>query len=836
MSESAFPKSIEDLPHELQERIAELFEQYAASVERGEPACLESFFLEYPHLRSTMERMVADIDVLCRISTDRKIGASVDFDSGSVTKGTVLGDFEILREVGRGGMGIVYLARQQSLQRSVALKMLPFAAILDPNQIARFHTEAQAAASLHHPNIVPVYSVGCERGVHYYSMQYIDGQAAEAFLDSLRNGSAMEESRVDSTSFFGEAARIDSVPNGIHSTRRTRESSHYVRQIVGKMADVAKALDFAHARGVVHRDIKPSNLMIDRQGNFWLTDFGLARVQDGQSVTIAGDLLGTLRYMSPEQANGRSHLVDHRADIYSFGVTLYELLTLQCAFLGSDRFEVLAAIQRAKPVSPRAINPAIPADLETIIAKCMSFEKDDRYATAGEIADDLNRFLNHQPIAARRPSAVDRLGKWALRKKKWVAVAAVAMLMLALGSITFAFVILQQRSRAEMFASNAQLIVDRFGSDFADQLEGIPGTEPIRRRILNETSEYYSQLVRYSQEDSALARQSAHAAHRLAVISQRLGNIEAAGIAYRDALERWTRFRPIHKMTPEDAIDMAACHRDFAILQSKLGDHQSARKHFDSSLSTLESIGDGKEDDLPRLIELAKTRSELSSFLAKMENKKAAIAMLRQSVEELEHSLGRDSKTLRIERIGQITIALNNQASIVLDQDPGQAAWLLHRAAKMRLDLGSENEFRLNDRMLGAILHGNLGVAERKLGHAIVAEGQFQQAIDALDAILETHPDYVKAHVELAACYNNWAQLHLDNRDPDRAKSCFEEAKSLLTAAQLRFPMQPEIPRFLQIIQKNISGLNGEEMSARIDDGKSKTMLVFEGEGSRYRQ
>jgi tetratricopeptide (TPR) repeat protein len=209
--------------------------------------------------------------------------------------------------------------------------------------------------------------------------------------------------------------------------------------------------------------------------------------------------------------------------------------------------------------------------------------------------------------------------------------------------------------------------------------------------------------------------------------------------------------------------------------------------------------------------------------------------MLRESVEELEHSLGSDSSTLRIERIGQRTIALNNHASIVLDQDPVQAASLLRRAAKMQLDLDSENEFRLNDRMLG-ILHSNLGIAERKLGHAIVAEGQFQHAIDALDAVLEKYPDYVKAHVELAACYNNWAQLHLDNRDPDRAKTCFEEAISLLTAAQSRFPMQPEIPRFLQIIQKTIIILNREEMNARIDDGKSKTMFVFEGEDSRYRQ
>jgi serine/threonine protein kinase len=156
------------------------------------------------------------------------------------------------------------------------------------------------------------------------------------------------------------------------------------------MADVARALDFAHSRGIIHRDIKPSNLMVDRGGNLWLTDFGLARIQDGQSVTIDGDLVGTLRYMSPEQANGKTHLVDHRADIYSFGVTLYEMLTLRSAYDGADRCSVLAAIQRARPVPLRLINPSITIDLETIIAKCMSTEKDERYATAGALADGFS--------------------------------------------------------------------------------------------------------------------------------------------------------------------------------------------------------------------------------------------------------------------------------------------------------------------------------------------------------------------------------------------------------------------------------------------------------------
>lgn len=808
MVESSYSGGIDALPAELQERLADFLEQYAVSVESGDPISPGPLFREYPQLQAHVERMVADINALCKIPTDSTSSAGSGFPSNSVATGTVLGDFEILHEIGRGGMGVVYLAHQRSLQRRVALKMLPFAAILDPNQIARFHTEAQAAASLHHPNIVPVYSVGCERGVHYYSMQHIDGQTMEAFLESLKRGNALKHSWLDSTSPFHVADQGESVADAIHSTRRTLKSAQYVRQISEKMAQVANALDFAHSRGIIHRDIKPSNLMIDHRGILWLADFGLARIQDGQSVTIDGDLVGTLRYMSPEQANGQTHLVDHRADIYSFGVTLYEMLTLRYAFEGSDRYQVMAAIQRAKPIPPRSINPSIPADLETIIAKCMSPEKDERYATAGELANDLHRFLNHEPIAARRPSVVDRLGKWALRKKKWVAVMGLAMLLLAIGSMTFAFLILQQRNRAEMFANNAQIIVDRFGSDFADQLEGIPGTEEVRRNILRETSEYYSQLIQYSEDDSALARQAAHAAHRLAAISQRLGNLEAAGLAYRDALHRWDRFAALQGMTAEDEFAIAACHRDLAVLQGRLGDQQASRAHFDSALKLLEQTQAATVLDPKRLVELAKTRSELSLCYSKTGKTKLAIELLRKSVFDLEQSLRRDTNHHRIDRIGQLVFALNNHASIILDQDPAQAATLLRRASKLQHDLDTEKEPRLNDRMLTAIVQSNLGVAERKLGHANSAETQFRRALGALNAVLERYPDYVKAHVELAACYNNWAQLHVDNRDHERAKSCFEEAKSLLVAAQIKFPSQPEIPRFLRIIQENMGILN----------------------------
>lgn len=824
MVDSSFPQQLDALPLDLQERLGDFLEQYADSVERGEPISHVSWVQEFPQLQAYIERMMLDIDALCKISSERKPHSGVAFAPSSVTQGSVLGDFEILQELGRGGMGVVYLAQQRSLQRRVALKMLPFAAILDSNQIARFHTEAQAAASLHHPNIVPVYSVGCERGVHYYSMQYIDGQTVEAFLDSLKQGTPSQHAWTDSYSTSPAAAKVESVAHGIQSTRRTSKSTPYIRQIAGKMAHVAMALNFAHSRGVIHRDIKPSNLMIDRHGNLWLTDFGLARIQDGQSVTIDGDLVGTLRYMSPEQANGQTHLVDHRADIYSFGVTLYEMLTLRYAFDGSDRYQVMAAIQRAKPALPRSINPSIPADLETIVAKCMSPDKDERYATAGDLADDLYRFLNHQPIAARRPSVADRLGKWALRKKKWVAVAAMAMLILAIGSMAFTFFIFQQRNRAEMFANNAQMIVDRFGSEFADQLEGIPGTEEVRRNILRETSEYYSQLIQYSDQDSALERHAAHAAHRLAVISQRLGKIEGAGLAYRDSLDRWERYVDRNGLTPEDESAFAACHRDFAVLQSKLGDEHSARSHFDSALALLETTKVDSEFDPKRLVEISKIRSELSLFYAKTGNTKSAIDLLTQSVTDLEQSLSRETDDYRSERSAQIVYSLNNHASILLDQDPGQAATLLRRAATLQTDSDLDNRPSLNDRMLRAIVQSNRGIAERKLGNTSFAESQFQCAFQELSLILERYPDYVKAHIELAACYNNWAQLHLDNRDHARAKSCFEEAKTLLVAAQIRFPAQPEIPHFLNLIQHNLGILNDSNTKANpklVSDGDS---------------
>lgn len=807
MDNTLKPTLIDDLPEEVQEELAEFLDRYATGLETGRREDINSFIERYPELRSVVERLVVDVEALCNISCESDSQGDAKHHDASVGLGMVLGDFEIIRELGRGGMGVVYLARQLSLQRQVALKMLPFASILDANQIARFQTEAQAAASLHHPNIVPVYSVGCERGVHYYSMQFIDGRSVESLINSLTLGATIDYSLQESIHSNPLPKATDSTIKAAESTQRTLRSANYVRQIVEKMSDVASALHFAHQRGIIHRDIKPSNLMIDRDGKLWVTDFGLARVQDGQNVTIDGDLIGTLRFMSPEQANGKTHLVDHRTDIYSLGATLYEMLTLTPAFDGTDRFEVMAAIQRANPASSRSINPAIPIDLETIILKCLSPNKDDRYSTAGEVAADLNRFLQNLPIIARRPSLADRLGKWAIRKKKWVAAAAATLLLTTMASVTFTAYVIQQRNRAEMFAANAQLIVDRFGSEFADQLEGIPGTEEVRVRILKQTADYYSQLIEYAKQDSALVANAAHAEHRMAIISQRLGRLDEAGQAFQNALRKWQLAIPADPNNLAKLVAFSSCHRDLALLQARIGDIEAAQSSFVDAMRLIDSDSLKECDDTRLLSEVARTRSEFGLFLAKTDRRQQALELFLFSVEDIEKALNRQSSKGAALLRYQLAFLLNNHATIVMESQPNEARRLLRQAEESLEDSPVSDGCELSNPILAAVLQSNLGVAEGRLDDSQAATDCFQLAMGRLAEILQHYPDYVKAHVEQAACLNNWAQLHLDQREFDKAQKRFEEAEALLISAQTKFPRQPEIPLFLHRVQKNLSVL-----------------------------
>jgi len=320
----------------------------------------------------------------------------------------LLGDFSIVRVIGRGGMGVVYEAVQKSLNRRVALKVLPSFSAEDPRKVKRFQVEAQAAACLHHPHIVPVYLVGSENGLHYYAMQFIEGRTLAEIITASGHG--------------GEAVAPGADPPG-RELSSPRMAAELCRQ-------AAEALHFAHEQGTIHRDVKPSNLLIDGSGKLWVSDFGLARIVGQVDLTLSGVVLGTLRYMSPEQAFGTRAVVDHRTDIYSLGATLYELITLHPVFEGDDRLELLRRIADEQPRRPRTFDPAIPRDLETIVLKTLAKDPGERYATALELADDLGRFLQNRPILARRPNLLDRVAKWS--RRHGIAVAGAIVMLAAL--------------------------------------------------------------------------------------------------------------------------------------------------------------------------------------------------------------------------------------------------------------------------------------------------------------------------------------------------------------------------------------------------------------------
>jgi serine/threonine protein kinase len=556
-------------------RLTQALEEYLAALEAGQCPSRQQFLARYPDIADRLADHLEGLDFL------HTTAASMQAGDGLPPGGPApcLEDFQVVREVGRGGMGIVYEAVQRSLQRRVALKVLSLGATLDPRHLQRFKNEAQAAAQLQHPNIVPVYTVGCERGVHYYAMRFIEGEPLTAFIEQRRRGTAASPCQAPSTGrglanpTDGQAgvpgsgpARTPASPGSITAAasgaarpdaqtacRPSVLDGGSCRRVAWLGVQAAEALEHAHQQGVIHRDVKPGNLLLDGRGQLWVADFGLARWPADDALTRTGDLLGTLRYMSPEQASARRGLVDHRTDVYSLGATLYELLTLRPVCDGRDHQELLHQILHEEPVPPRRLCPDVPRDLETVLLKALGKQVEERYATAQELADDLRRFLEGRPVLARRPGLWERAGKWARRHRPVVAAAAV-LLVLSVVALTAGTIVIgaeqakaraayeleaaarskeaEARARAEQNFQQAQRLLDYIAEIAAVDMASDSELPHVRRKLLQAALAYYEDFLE-QQKDNRLTREELLRGHaRVAAILDAVGRPKEARVAW----------------------------------------------------------------------------------------------------------------------------------------------------------------------------------------------------------------------------------------------------------------------------------------------------------------
>lgn len=535
-------------------RVVAVVQEYLAQLEQGLTPEREDYLRRHPELAPAIAQCLDGLELVRAVSPGVKGSTSRNLWSTAPDRAgpdavpefapRALGDFQIVRELGRGGMGVVYEAVQLSLGRRVALKVLPFAATFDARQLQRFKNEAQAAALLHHTNIVPVYAVGSDRGVHFYAMQLIEGQSLAVLLRQLReqaglavsvgaNGKsksgAMSQTDVGATDAYlgGVVPTEKPVSIGVArstagaslsvTARTTRGGETHFQKVARLVLQAADALDHAHQLGIVHRDIKPANLLVNVAGTLWITDFGLAQFQTDTGLTRTGDMLGTFRYMSPELAAGQRTSVDHRTDIYSLGATFYELLTLEPVFSGETRQELLYQILHEEPRAPRSFHRSIPFELETIVLKALRKAPAERYATAAELAEDLRRFLQNRPILARRPTPLDRARKWARRHPSAVVAAVVLFAFGIVGLAVSNWLIAAEQQKTadaldreklraneseELFRQAKQavdVLVEVSEVDLADN----PAVSHTRKRMLQSALNFYQDLIEHRRGNEA---------------------------------------------------------------------------------------------------------------------------------------------------------------------------------------------------------------------------------------------------------------------------------------------------------------------------------------------
>lgn len=774
--------------------IDQLVESFVGRLRTGEQVSITEYELAHPHLAEEIRQLFPSLEMLERCRPQEEVQAAQRFDADDIPPDQ-LGEYRIVREIGRGGMGIVYEADHIPMQRRVALKVLPKSVALQASNVARFHQEARSAGQLHHTNIVPVFEVGEEGGFHFYSMQFIRGQNLDLILDDIRalrgssgvaggdesqgrdgpvGSSRGELDEMSQTVAFrmvngGLPESSDEEPHelavafddrsgsGSSDTLRTGErgsSSNvfgssewslggrgrnaYFCRVAALGLQVADALEHAHQNELLHRDIKPANLILDTDGIVWITDFGLAKGLE-DDLTQSGDIVGTLRYMAPERFSGQT---DNRSDIYSLGLTLYELCTMRAAFQNTDRAELVESVIQRTPVAPRLLEPMLPLDLETIILKAIDRSPDRRYRTSQQLAEDLQAFLADRPIQARRITSLERLWRTCRRNPLAATMSAISLLLLvtvAVGATISALHSNRQAGQLRVQARELQVqneraarhlsltveTIDKMLNRVGHDLAGVPQMDEMRHGLFSEALALQKEVLALEPGNPEVVMQTIAAYRRTAAIQKQIGQY---GEARKSLEEAMALIEAIPGNGPDKLFEKGQTHAALASWLRIRGDLRDAIDQSHLAIKALESISEA--DMRPQhSVGLATARRTLGAILEQTGQTHESERVLRSSLETLN---GLEVAIGHSEQLIPLTESLNSLA--VLCRTSGRFAEAEQHYRRV-IELCNENR----ELAVGRIdILDQLGISALNLGNLLMFQRRHDEASEAYELASET--------------------------------------------------------------------------------------------------
>ena len=822
-----------------------LAEEFLARHRNGEKPSANEYVDQYPQWANEIQELFPTLLLMEKLGQPSLPGRPSTTNSPFKSYPAQFGDYLVLRMVGSGGMGIVFEAVHRSLDRHVALKILPVSQVEEDVQRERFRREARAAAQLHHSNIVPIFDVGEVDGILFYAMQFIEGIGLDQVVLRRRNIAISKaadgkneitvESRgktpanhqkpaADDTVLMQNDSSLDDARG--HNRKKTAHGSStnsfldqsvefdpgdltandphaYFRAVAKIGIQVADALQFIEQSRLVHRDIKPSNLILDNNGRVWLTDFGLARFTEADDLTRNGGIVGTMRYMAPERFQSES---THKSDIYGLGATLYELATSKPVFDQQDKVKLMEQIINDDAVPPRKINPAVPIDLETIVQKMIEKNPDRRYGQANDVAVDLRRWLDHLPIRARRISPLGHVVRWTQRKPM---VATLLSIIVVVVIVAFVLIFQQWQNarwhqhRAEQNLEKSQQVVRDFHVQVAGgwgSLYSTPGSQHLRRDLLLSARKYFQEFLDEN-ETTATRYQVAYANYCLGDLAIEFGEMDDAEKHFQLALDS-TRQIPSNSHTTEIVHLLAQIKFGLANIRAHTGNREKAIELLKESESFFQDLSQLQPSSLEFKSGLASTLAKLgmcSHQVGEFENSKAYFKnaiKLQQSICEKSDSsvaLRAFAKTLKqhgdlLKELGEPSRSIKSlkEALVIhkeIEKETGSVDW-------NQLDTGDTCE------SLGSIYRQQL---------------QYQKSIEtydtgiaALRAASNRNPAVPFYRSQLANLLSNAGNVLSEMGNRKLAQERFEEALKIKQALADQFP---EILHFKSTLANSLYNL-----------------------------